>query len=150
MKFLNKFCEITRPKHTKTIELSFKWHGTAPCQHSRVKKSIAIFGAPIHLVPRYTACVPGMCRRGCVGLCQAAFLRGKINAYLLVLLRLIGSSSFCTIETILITKQHFRDISQNALESKQAVLSCACSGLKKLFVSCNPTLTSFYSKKSLL
>ena len=24
-----------------------------------------------------------------------------------------------------------------------------CSGLKKLFASCNPTLTSFYTKKSL-
>ena len=55
---MHKFCEITRPKHTKTMELSFTWHRTAQCQHSRVNISIAPY-----LLHRFIKCrgTPHVC-----------------------------------------------------------------------------------------
>ena len=59
---MNKFCEITRPKHTKTIELLSS--DTEQLRVSTQEKTNLLrhIGCTIHQLPRYTACVPGMCR----------------------------------------------------------------------------------------
>ena len=70
VKFLNKFCEITRPKHTKTIEFSFKWHGTTPCHHSRVNQSIAQY-----LVHRFINCSGSPhVSLACAGACRGTIM----------------------------------------------------------------------------